>query len=294
MSTIVPSGASDPDPEHTPDNSEYALESHPDVADETAERKRRPWWVAIAVLAIALVLVQLAIYNFRNDSDGEETAQEPSATAPEDAQAPDSTHEDEPVVPTEGGYVDPEGAQEVPYEPAPGQFVGFEGMAMSIGGDIAAVDPVQLTDTGTLIPPSDVSRLGWYSASAVPGAAGAVGSSVITGHINYQGQGAGYAARFANMNVGDEFEIYIDGTPQTFRVGQAPYRLPKGSDFPPEVNDSTGPNRLVLITCGGQFVGGALGYADNIITIAEPVAPAAPQVPQEPGSGEEYGDAPAY
>ena len=77
------------------------------------------------------------------------------------------------------------------------------------------------------------------------------------------------------MAVGDEFDVVIDSEPRTFRVTQAPYRLPKGSDFPPEVNDATGPNRLVLITCGGQFVGGALGYADNIITVAEPVGSSA-------------------
>ena len=39
------------------------------------------------------------------------------------------------------------------------------------------------------------------------------------------------------------------------------------------VNDTEGENRLVLITCGGKFVGGQLGYEDNIITVAEPVAP---------------------
>lgn len=270
MSSIVPNGTPEPDPEVTPtqtDSGEYK----PKHAREP-ENKRSPWWIAIAVLAIALVLVQLAIYTFRNDRDGQQ-AEEQAATASEAPVAVPSQEQrdDEPAAPTDGGYVDPEGEQEVPYEAAPGQFVGFEGMAMDVAGDIAAVDPVQLTDAGALIPPSDVSRLGWYSASAVPGAEGAVGSSVITGHINYQGQGTGYAARFANMNLGDEFEIYIDGNPQTFRVTQAPYRLPKGSDFPPEVNDATGPNRLVLITCGGQFIGGALGYADNIITIAEPV-----------------------
>ena len=270
MSSIVPNGTPEPDPEATTAQSEPA-EYKPKHAAEP-ENKRSPWWIAIAVLAIALVLVQLAIYTFRNDRDGQQ-AEEQAATASEAPVAVPSQEQrdDEPAAPTDGGYVDPEGEQEVPYEAAPGQFVGFEGMAMDVAGDIAAVDPVQLTDAGALIPPSDVSRLGWYSASAVPGAEGAVGSSVITGHINYQGQGAGYAARFANMNLGDEFEIYIDGTPQTFRVTQAPYRLPKGSDFPPEVNDATGPNRLVLITCGGQFIGGALGYADNIITIAEPV-----------------------
>ena len=252
--------------------------------DET--QRRRSWWPIVAIVAVALVLLQLAIFAFRNDSDepaDTDVASEApvgESVAPSEGGAPEDAPEDAPgeqdPVPTDGGYVDPEGEQEVQYEAAPGQFQGIEGMALNVGGDIAAVDPVQLTDAGALIPPADVSRLGWYSASAVPGAEGAAGSSVITGHINYQGQGTGYAARFANMAVGQEFDVLIDGVPRTFRVTQAPYRLPKGSDFPPEVNDATGPNRLVLITCGGQFVGGALGYADNIITIAEPVAPLAP------------------
>ena len=243
---------------------------HDDTLDDGAVPPRRRWWPIVAIAAIALVLLQLAIFAFRNNSD------EPADTdAASEAPVGESVAPAEPV-PTDGGYVDPEGEQEVQYEAAPSQFQGIEGMALNIGGDIAAVDPVQLTEAGALIPPSDVSRLGWYSASAVPGAEGAVGSSVITGHINYQGQGTGYAARFADMAVGQEFDVLIDGVPRTFRVTQAPYRLPKGSDFPPEVNDATGPNRLVLITCGGQFVGGALGYADNIITIAEPVAQPAP------------------
>ena len=285
MSTSI-SGSS-PEPGRGKHRLEDRAEDRPEGqldGDET--QRRRSWWPIVAIVAVALVLLQLAIFAFRNDSD--EPADTDAASeapvgesvAPSEGGAPEDAPEDAPgeqdPVPTDGGYVDPEGEQEVPYEAAPGQFDGIEGMALSVGGDIAAVDPVQLTEAGALIPPSDVSRLGWYSASAVPGAEGAAGSSVITGHINYQGQGTGYAARFANMAVGQEFDVLIDGTPRTFRVTQAPYRLPKGSDFPPEVNDATGPNRLVLITCGGQFVGGALGYADNIITIAEPVAPPAP------------------
>ena len=285
MSTSI-SGSS-PEPGRGKHRLEDRAEDRPEGqldGDET--QRRRSWWPIVAIVAVALVLLQLAIFAFRNDSD--EPADTDAASeapvgesvAPSGGGAPEGAPEDAPgeqdPVPTDGGYVDPEGEQEVPYEAAPGQFDGIEGMALSVGGDIAAVDPVQLTEAGALIPPADVSRLGWYSASAVPGAEGAAGSSVITGHINYQGQGTGYAARFANMAVGQEFDVLIDGVPRTFRVTQAPYRLPKGSDFPPEVNDATGPNRLVLITCGGQFVGGALGYADNIITIAEPVAPPAP------------------
>lgn len=286
MSTSISSSTPEPDPSESGRGKHRLEDRHDDRLDDDAMPQRRRWWPIVAIIAIALVLLQLAIFAFRNDSD--EPADTDAASeapvgesvAPSEGGAPEGAPEDEPgeqtPVPTDGGYVDPEGEQEVQYEAAPGQFQGIEGMALNVGGDIAAVDPVQLTEAGALIPPSDVSRLGWYSASAVPGAEGAAGSSVITGHINYQGQGTGYAARFANMAVGQEFDVLIDGTPRTFRVTQAPYRLPKGSDFPPEVNDATGPNRLVLITCGGQFVGGALGYADNIITIAEPVAPPAP------------------
>ena len=286
MSTSISSSTPEPG------RGKHRLEDQDDrfdgLSDGEETQQRRKWWPIVAVIAIALVLLQLAIFAFRNNDDepaGTDAASEApvgesvasAGEAPEGAEGePGEEPGEESPVPTEGGYVDPEGEQEVQYEAAPGQFDGIEGMALNVGGDIAAVDPVQLTEAGALIPPADVSRLGWYSASAVPGAEGAVGSSVITGHINYQGQGTGYAARFANMAVGQEFDVLIDGTPRTFRVTQAPYRLPKGSDFPPEVNDAAGPNRLVLITCGGQFVGGALGYADNIITIAEPVAPPAP------------------
>ena len=85
--------------------------------------------------------------------------------------------------------------------------------------------------------------------------------------------------------------MVIDGQERTFRVTEAPYRLPKGSGFPDVVNDKEGENRLVLITCGGQFVGGALGYEDNIITVAEPVGE--PEQPAEQPAEEAPAEAPA-
>lgn len=164
-----------------------------------------------------------------------------------------------------------EGAQENLPTPAQGFREAVHEMEMLIDGKSAPIDFVQLTDQGSLIPPTDVSRLGWYSASAIPGEEGAAGSTVITGHVNEVDQGDGYAARFADLKVGDTVTVKVDGESRDFTVSKDPIRVIKGAQMPEVVNDAVGENRLVLITCGGEFVGGTLGYADNIIVEATPV-----------------------
>ncbi len=242
-----------------------ASEAQP-VGEERKSSKKLLIGIA-ALIAIILVVVQLVLYAGRSEDDSAETnaAEEQTSTSQSvEAEAPTTNNDP---------FVDGSGEQEHEVEPAPGEFRGFGAMSLGINDEFAAVDPIQVTDTGMLIPPHDVQRLGWYSASAVPGEAGPVGSSVITGHINYQGQGTGFAEKFTTMELGQEFTVFIDGEERRFRVTEAPYRLQKGAGFPDVVNDTQGDNRLVLITCGGKFVGGQLGYEDNIITVAEPVAP---------------------
>ena len=247
-------------------------ESVEKVHDNTQRGGSRGWWWALIALVVAGALVIAGVVASRSgETDsavqvGEEATEGSSISE----NAPSSPSETE-AVPSDGNYVDPSGEQSAEVQPAPGQFEGFDGMSLTVAGQTAVVDPIQLTTTGMLIPPTDVSRLGWYSASAVPGAEGNSGSTVITGHINYQGQGAGFASNFTQLKLGDDFTIAIDGQPQTFRVTQAPFRVAKGTEMPAVVNDTTGSNKIVLITCGGQFVGGTLGYEDNIFTVAEPV-----------------------
>lgn len=167
---------------------------------------------------------------------------------------------------------DLEGAQTSLPEPAQGSRDAVSSMEVEIDGDVAPVDFVQLTDQGTLLPPTDVSRLGWYSASAIPGEEGLVGSSVITGHINEVDQGEGFAAHFLDLTVGDTVTVIVNGKERAFEVSKDPVEVVKGAELPESVNDATGENRLVLITCGGEYVGGTLGYADNVIVEATPVA----------------------
>lgn len=261
---------------------EYPADSTGETAGETAAAKHRAGEEQsageskkgnrklliglVALIAIILVIVQLVIYAGRNGDDSAEDNAGDSAETSQSSESAAPTTNNDP-------FVDDSGEQDQEIDAAPGEFRGFGAMSLGINDEFAAVDPIQVTDTGMLIPPRDVQRLGWYSASAVPGEAGPVGSSVITGHINYQGQGTGFAEKFTTLEQGQEFTVFIDGEERQFRVTEAPYRLPKGSGFPDVVNDTQGENRLVLITCGGKFVGGELGYEDNIITVAEPVAP---------------------
>lgn len=230
------------------DASGFDGEEYGDVSSssEQSQSKHIGKWITVAItsIVILLVLVLSAFYLFRGDSD--------EGSKPE-------------------AYVDQSGQQEHEFEAAPGEPRGFNQMSINIRDEATAVDPVQATDKGVLLPPNDVSRVGWYSSSAVPGEHGKVGSSVITGHINHQSQGAGYAGKFAELELGEEFVVSLDDQDRRFRVTDAPYRLTKGEELPEVINDTAGENRLVLVTCGGQFVGGALGYEDNIITVAEPV-----------------------
>jgi hypothetical protein len=46
----------------------------------------------------------------------------------------------------------------------------------------------------------------------------------------------------------------------------------KSQDLPPDLFLSTGPPRLVLITCGGEFDQASLTYVNNIVVFADPVA----------------------
>ncbi len=141
---------------------------------------------------------------------------------------------------------------------------------VGIGGHTAPVDPVATDTTGTLLPPQDVSRLGWWVDSALPGSG--VGTVVIAGHVDEATQGTGFAARFATIPVGSEVTVTSSsGTAVTYRITRI-QKADKRSAFPAaELNRLDGAQTLALVTCGGRFVGPPLGYADNVIAWGTPV-----------------------
>lgn len=142
-------------------------------------------------------------------------------------------------------------------------------VALTIGEDSAPTDPVATDTAGVLMPPQDVSRLGWWADSALPGSG--TGSIVVTGHVDDVEQGDGFAVRFTELDEGDEVTLSLGGgSRHQYRVDRV-VSVGKGGDVPfDEVNRLGGPETLVLVTCGGEFVGPPLGYANNDFVFATP------------------------
>lgn len=108
---------------------------------------------------------------------------------------------------------------------------------------------------------------------AVPGT---VAPAVIAGHIDGKGR-KGVFYRLKDMAKGDDIQIRRhDGSTLTFRVSSVDCmsKYP-GADKnctpfdPKKVYGNVARPALRLISCGGPFVGGETGYADNIVVFAE-------------------------
>lgn len=158
-----------------------------------------------------------------------------------------------------------------------------------VSAPLVGIDAVGTQDGAELRPPERIDTVGWYVRSAKPYPPGSnaekkqKGSVVMTSHINYNGV-TGIGALFTSLKKGDPLTVTnSEGIDTHYVVETAPYLLEKQDPKYTEktkntINDMTSDtNKLVLITCSGNYVGGALGYDSNSITVLKPVA----QLPNE-------------
>jgi hypothetical protein len=136
--------------------------------------------------------------------------------------------------------------------------------------DRLAVD-APITDVavhaGVMDVPLNPRTVGWWSGGAAPGADH--GSVVIVGHINYAGT-AGALGVLPRARPGDVVELHDGGRTVRYRM-VAVHSYPKTSGIPADAFSTTGPARLVLITCGGPFDPNTGNYLDNIVGYAQPL-----------------------
>ncbi len=142
-------------------------------------------------------------------------------------------------------------------------------VSLTIDGATAPIDAVATTPEGALPPPEDVARLGWWVDSSLVGSG--AGVIVVTGHVNDLKQGDGYAARFPKLTPGSTVTLTTKAGVQKKYAVTKVKSFRKADEFPAdELNRTTGPEELILVTCGGRFVGPPLGYESNDIAYASP------------------------
>jgi Sortase domain len=135
----------------------------------------------------------------------------------------------------------------------------------SLGVRANVVEVGQASDGSIAEPPSDPTRTtGWYRPGPTPGERG---TAVIVGHVDTKTEPAIFH-NLREVRKGTLIEVTRrDGQVATFRVDSV--RTAPKTAFPSDqVFGKVDRSRLVLVTCGGRWVGGDLGYADNVIVFA--------------------------
>lgn len=120
---------------------------------------------------------------------------------------------------------------------------------------------------GELPVPTDLGQATWWGASL--DAAG--GASVFAGHVNWRGA-TGPFAELWTARIGTEVTI-VDSAGQTRRFRISQLVTVHKSDLAARADylfGPSGPHRVVLVTCGGRWVGGSEGYEENRVVIADP------------------------
>jgi len=237
----------------------------------------RRWWVALSLL-VGVVLLAAAVLGLSRDRPTPSSfgaaplSAAPLSAAPLSAAPPGAGPDSAPgravVRPPGGGSPARGTAVALPAGPA-ARSAGELAVPVRLGLPSvrvhAAVQGV-VTTGGVLGVPDDPARVGWWTGSVQPGSA--VGSTVLDGHVDSAASGAGALFGLAQLNAGDRVSVTdARGRDWTYRVyARQVYRKHQG--LPAALFSTTGPARLVLITCGGPFNAAARSYQDNIVVFA--------------------------
>lgn len=149
-------------------------------------------------------------------------------------------------------------------EPTTGKPTDYRLLVSSLHID-APMRAIETTRGGVLDPPANPHEVGWWKASAPPGAS--YGQTIVTGHTVHTG--GGQMDHLDTIKVGAQIEIVDKGftvyytATKVFTLSKADVDLRSQELF----GQSSPTNRLVLITCSGWT---GHGYLSNVFVYATP------------------------
>ncbi len=137
------------------------------------------------------------------------------------------------------------------------------------GGGTAKLIRKELTADGTLPIPEGLDEATWWGSKL-----GAdQGASLLSGHVNWKGK-KGPFDELWRLKTGQEVNVVdTDGGKWVYKIGEiVTVHKTKLAEQAEKLFGPDGPHRLVLVTCGGEYVGGTDGYEDNRIVTASLVS----------------------
>jgi hypothetical protein len=134
----------------------------------------------------------------------------------------------------------------------------------------ATLLPVSADGAGVLEPPPDPSVLGWWRG-VQPGAG--AGSVLVAGHLDSRRYGLGPLQRLVDLEVGDRATVTGGGGDVAGYAVLAVRTYPKEELPSSELFTASGPERLVLVTCGGRYDAGGGGWDSNVVAVLERISP---------------------
>ena len=154
-----------------------------------------------------------------------------------------------------------------PSVPARSGFVPQRLLVESLDIDAALTATVVDAD-GALVPPEDPEQLAWWRG--VRAGAGA-GSVLVAGHLDSRRYGQGPLARIVRLDPGDRAVLTGSGGTRATYVVRGVETFDKDALPAAELFSTGGPERLVLVTCGGTFERDRGGWDSNVVAVLDPV-----------------------
>ena len=232
--------------EFAADESTTGVPENASGATSSTERRRNRGLVFGAVGVVVAAAVAATVFVFTGGAGGAgdtHAAEGPSTTPRISVSLPTSTGSSEEAAQPPGSVRLPDGAT----------------------ADLVKRD---VRDDGTLPVPQDLDKAVWWGAGL-----GESGAMLLSGHVNWDGE-PGPFKELLEVDSGERVSVHDDsGAEWTYQVDDV-QKIDK-DELPskaPELFKQRGEHRLVLVTCGGEFVGGSQGYVNNVIATAHLVS----------------------
>lgn len=131
----------------------------------------------------------------------------------------------------------------------------------------ASVEQAGKNAAGNMAAPKHFDTVAWYKLGSRPGEPG---NAIIAGHLNNSLGLSGVFEKLSTIELGSE--ITVEGESRSIRYVVREVHIYNVTDAPAAaIFSTTGPSRLILITCDGAWDSGVRSYDKRLVVVADPL-----------------------